>query len=293
MVNDSKDTIDLLRLSFQALEHPELFYNTSRELKKAAYCSILGFLLTIAAIEISSGDTSILLVATIVSIMALELLSLVFLLSGFLKIMFAERDRKQNGVIFANSVLEHQSDEVITNFSMYNIKVIRTHSPGSIWPYVILTIMGVSLFILQTLVDMSGEVPIGNMASLFEVIGESPLSLVIFIAILILGTGIFELVFRIFSDIGVKRWQSKSKTQILIDAEKLVSIYSKGITTTYEEGAKLLEDAEIGDPEAVDQTQIMAEGMKREITRFKKIRFAYCLAIIFLSIIDIIFILLP
>jgi len=131
------------------------------------------------------------------------------------------------------------------------------------------------------------------MVSLFGVMDESPFSLVTFIAIIILGTGIFELGFRILSDIGVKRWQSKSKTQILIDAENLISTYSKGITTTYEEGAKLLEDAEIGDPEAVEQTQIMADGMEREINRFKKIRLAYCLAIILLSIIDIIFILLP
>ncbi len=293
MANDSKNPMDLLRLSFQAIEHPELFYNTSRELKKAAYCSALGFLVTIAAIEISSGNASLLLVVTIVSIMILELLSLVFLASGFLKIMMVERDRKQNGVIFANSVLEQQSDEAIANFRKYNIRVIRTHSPGSYWPYVILTIMGVSLFILQIVVDMSGAVSIGNMVSLFGVMDESPFSLVTFIAIIILGTGIFELGFRILSDIGVKRWQSKSKTQILIDAENLISTYSKGITTTYEEGAKLLEDAEIGDPEAVEQTQIMADGMEREINRFKKIRLAYCLAIILLSIIDIIFILLP
>ena len=293
MVNDSKDTLDLLRLSFQALEHPELFYNTSRELKKAGYCSALGFLLTIAAIQLSLGNASLLLVAIVVAIAILELLSLVFLVSGFLKIMVAERDRRQNGVILANSVLEQQSDEAITNFRSYNIKVIRTHSPGSYWPYVLVTIMGLSLFILQMFVDMHEEVLVGNMGILFEVMSDSPCSLITFLAIIIFGTGIFELGFRFFSDIGIKRWQSKSKTQLLIDAEKLVSTYSKGITTTYEEGAKLLEDAEIGDPEAVEQTQLMTDAMNKEIARFKKIRRLYILAIILLSLVDVVFILLP
>ena len=293
MVNESKDTMDLLHNSFQALEHPELVYRPSQEFQKAAYTSALGFLLSLVAIQFSAGSPSLLFVAILGFTIIIELFSLVFLVSGFLKSMMVEHERRLNGVIFANSVLAQQSDEAITNFRMFNIKVKRTHNPGPSLAYALLTIMGLFLFVIQLFVVSSGTVLTDNMEMLFGLTSGSPFSVVTFLALIITGTGVLGLGFRYFSDNGVKRWQSKSKAQILIDAEKLVSTYSKGITTTYEEAVKLLKDAENGYPDAIEQTHLMAEGMNKEIARFKKIRTFYILAIIFLSLIDVIIFLLP
>jgi len=95
------------------------------------------------------------------------------------------------------------------------------------------------------------------------------------------------------SSIGIKRWNSKTNIQMQAEAEKLVSTYSRGVEMTYEEGVKLVKDAENGDPAAVEQTRIMTEGMNKELARFKKVRFVYILAITIVSIIDVVIYLLP
>lgn len=293
MVEEFKDTMDLLNISFQAIEHPELVYKTSRVIQKAAFFSILGFLLTVAAIQISSGFEYFQFAVLAISALVIALVSLIYLMRGFFFFMGVETDRRQNGVLFANSVLAQQSDKAIANYQTYNTRVLRTHNPGPYPLYIILIIIAISLIATQMFIYSSGELLTPEMMMLFELISGFPLSMVTLVAIIILGTGVFGLGFLLFSNVGVKRWNSKSNIQMQAEAEKLVSTYSKGVEMTYEEGAMLLKDAENGNPAAVKQTLIMAEGMNREIARFKKVRIVYILAIITLSLIDILVFLLP
>jgi hypothetical protein len=285
---------ELLDISFQAIVHPELVYKTSREIQKAAYSAILTFLLIVVTIQTCQGlDAFQFLLLGGPTSLAL-LLSLFFLLRGVTSFVGAELNRKENSVLFANSVLAQESDKSFTNYQMYNIRVLRTHHSGPYPIYIVLILMAVNLFIAQIVIDSSGEPLTGNMLLLFGlIISGYPFSTVTFIALIIFGIGVLGLGFRLFSDASIARWNSKSETQIQAEAEKLVATHSKGVQMTYEEGAKILKDAENGSPAAVEQTRIMTEGMNREITRFRKVRIVYILAIIIVSIIDIVIFLLP
>jgi hypothetical protein len=285
---------ELLDISFQAIVHPELVYKTSREIQKAAYSAVLTFLLIVVTIQTCQGlDAFQFLLLGGPTSLAL-LLSLFFLLRGVTSFVGAELNRKENSVLFANSVLAQESDKSFTNYQMYNIRVLRTHHSGPYPIYIVLILMAVNLFIAQIVIDSSGEPLTGNMLLLFGlIISGYPFSTVTFIALIIFGIGVLGLGFRLFSDASIARWNSKSETQIQAEAEKLVATHSKGVQMTYEEGAKILKDAENGSPAAVEQTRIMTEGMNREITRFRKVRIVYILAIIIVSIIDIVIFLLP
>jgi len=278
---------------FQAIEHPELVYNTSREIQKAAYFSVLGFLLTVAAIQISSVFEYYQFVVLAGSAVVIALISLIFLARGFFSLMGAESNRRQNGVLFANSVLTQQSDKAIANYRMYNIRVLRNHNSGPYPLSIVLIIMAISLIATQMLIYSSGDLFTPEMSMLFESTSGHPLSIVTLVAVIILGTGVFGLGLLLSSSIGIKRWNSKTNIQMQAEAEKLVSTYSRGVEMTYEEGVKLVKDAENGDPAAVEQTRIMTEGMNRELARFKKVRFVYILAITIVSIIDVVIYLLP
>jgi len=282
-----------LNILFQAIEHPELVYKTSQEIQKAAYFSVLGFLLTVAAIQISSVFEYYQFVVLAGSAVVIALISLIFLARGFFSLMGAESNRRQNGVLFANSVLTQQSDKAIANYRMYNIRVLRNHNSGPYPLSIVLIIMAISLIATQMLIYSSGALFTPEMSMLFESTSGHPLSIVTLVAVIILGTGVFGLGLLLSSSIGIKRWNSKTNIQMQAEAEKLVSTYSRGVEMTYEEGVKLVKDAENGDPAAVEQTRIMTEGMNRELARFKKVRFVYILAITIVSIIDVVIYLLP
>jgi hypothetical protein len=286
-----------LNTSFLAIEHPELVYKTSREMQKAAYSSALLFLFIAATIQNSTRFDHFQFSLFLGCSVSLTLLSsIIFLVRGYLFFMNAEFDRRANGILFANSVLALQSDEAYSNYRMHNIRIFRTHNSGPYLPYIVLIVMAVSLFAVQIIFDSSGEPLTDNTQLLFGPIISGYLSIVILVAMIILGTGIFGMAFRLFSDAGVNRWNSKSTTQMNGDAEKLVSKYSrrgKKVKMTYEEAAKLLRDSENGDPEAVQHTRIMTEGIDREIARFRKLKIIYTLAIILVSIIDLLVSLLP
>jgi len=260
----------------------------------AAYSSALSFLLMVAAIQISieSEDSIVLLLSG--SGMFGVMFALIFLLRGISFFASAEWNRKENSVLFANSILETHSDEAFTNYRNYNIRVLRTHNSGYYLGYIVLSLMAVSLFVVQIIVNFNGTPLTNNMQLIFGLIIDGyPFTMVLLVALLNLGIGVIGIGFRIFSNVNIARYNSKSKTEILNEVEKLISKYSKDVKTTYEEGINLLKDAENSDPAAVKQTMIMAEGMNKEIARFRMVKFVFIIVIIIVTIIDFVILLLP
>ncbi|MGY5879358.1 MAG: hypothetical protein RTV31_03860 [Candidatus Thorarchaeota archaeon] len=294
MVGKFEDTKDLLDISFQAIEHPELVYKTSRDIEIAAFSSVLTFLFVVVAIQTIQGLDVFQLLLLFGPSMLTLFLSVLFFARSLISFMNAEFNRRQNTVLFANSILTKESDTSYTNYQMYNIRVLRTHTSGPYPLYVGLIIIAISLFITQIVIDSGGETISGNMVYLFGlIISGTSFTLVTFVALLNIIIGILGLGFRIFSDVNIARWNSKSETQIRDEAEKCVAAYSRGVQITYEEAAKIFKDAENGSPEAIEQKDLMAEGMNREIGRFRKVRFVFILCIVIVTIIDIIVALLP
>jgi hypothetical protein len=72
-----------------------------------------------------------------------------------------------------------------------------------------------------------------------------------------------------------------------------VSTATRTVQMTYEEAIKIFEDAENGNSTAIEQKEAMTEGMNREISHLRKMRLVYVLAIIIVSIIDLVIFLLP
>lgn len=221
-------------------------------------------------------------------------LSVLFFARSLISFMNAEFNRRQNTVLFANSILTKESDTSYTNYQMYNIRVLRTHTSGPYLLYVGFIIIAISLFITQIVIDSGGETISGNMVYLFGlIISGTSFTLVTFVALLNIIIGILGLGFRIFSDVNIARWKSKSETLIQDEAEKYVATYSRGVQMTYEEAANIFKDAENGDSAAIDQKDLMTEGMNRELAGFRKVRFVFILSIVIVTIIDIIVALLP
>jgi len=285
---------ELLDISFQAIEHPELVYKTSRDIEIAAFSSVLTFLFIVVAIQTIQGLDIFQLLLLFGPTMLTLFLSVLFFARGLIFFMNAELDRRPNSVLFANSILAKESNTSYTNYQMYNIRVLRTHTSGPYPLYVGLIIIAISLFITQIVIDSGGETISGNMVYLFGlIISGTSFTLVTFVALLNFITGILGLGFRIFSDVNIARWKSKSETLIQDEAEKYVATYSRGVQMTYEEAAKIFKDAENGNPAAVEQKDLMAEGMNRELAGFRKVRFVFILSIAIVTIIDIIIALLP
>lgn len=285
---------ELLDISFQAIAHPELVYKTSRDIEIAAFSSVLTFLFVVVAIQTIQGLDVFQFLLLFGPSMLTLFLSVLFFTRGLISFMNAEFNRRQNTVLFANSILTKESDTSYKNYQMYNIRVLRTHTSGPYSLYVGLIIIAVSLFITQIVIDSGGEAISGNMVYLFGLtISGFPFTLVTFIALLNFIIGILGLGFGIFSDVNIARWKSKSETLIQDEAEKYVATYSRGVQMTYEEAVKIFKDAENGNPAAVEQKDLMAEGMNRELAGFRKVRFVFILSIVIVTIIDIIVALLP
>ena len=286
--------MESLNISIKAIEQPELIYKTSREIQIAAYSSVLSFLLIAAAIQISVGSEDSMVLLLIGLSAFVEMIALIFLLRGISFFTGAEWNRKENSILFANSILETHSDEAFTNYRNYNIRVIRTHNSGYYLGYIILSLMAVSLFVVQIIMNFNGTPLTNSMQLIFGLIVDGyPVSMVSLGAMIILATGVIGIGFRIFSNVNIARYNSKSKTEILNEVEKLISKYSKDVKTTYEEGINLLKDAENGDPAAIEQRDLMEEGMNREIARFRIVKFVFILLITIVTIIDFIILLLP
>ncbi len=293
MVHILKDD-ELLDISFQAIEHPELVYKTSRDIEIAAFSSVLTFLLIVVTIQTIQGLDAFQFILLIGPTLLTLLLSLIFFARSLISFMNAEFNRRQNSVLFANSILAKESDTSFTNYQMYNIRVLRTHTSGPYPLYVGLMTMAVLLFITQIVIDSGGETHSGNMLLLFGlIVSGTPFTTVTFIALVIFGIGILGLGFKIFSDANIARWNSKSETQIQDEAEKYVATYNRGVQMTYEEAAKIFKDAENGNPAAVEQKDLMTEGMNRELAGFRKVRFVFILIIMIVTIIDLLIFLLP
>jgi hypothetical protein len=285
---------ELLDISFQSLEYPELVYKTSRYSEIAAFSSVLTFLFVVITIQTNQGLDAFQFILVIGPTLLALCISLLFFARTLISFITAEFNRRENSVLFANSILAKETDSASTNYQRYNIRVLHTHISGPYPLYIALIAMAVSLFIVQIIIDSSGEILSGNMLFVFGlIISGTPFTMVTFTALVILGIGILGLGLRIFSDVNIKRWKSKSETQIHAEAEKLVSTATRTVQMTYEEAIKIFEDAENGNSTAIEQKEAMTEGMNREISHLRKMRLVYILAIIIVSIIDVVIFLLP
>lgn len=284
---------ELLDISFQAIEHPESVFKTSRDIEIAAFSSVLTFLLVGISIQTAQGLDAFQFILLIGSALLTLFLSLIFFVRSIISFMNAEFNRRQNSVLFANSILAKESDNSTTNYQVYNIRVLHTHTSGLYPLYVSLIIMAATLFIAQIIIDSSGETLSGNMVLLFGlIISGTPFTTVTFTSLVIFGIGILGLGFRIFSDANIASWNSKSETQLQDEAAKYKATYSRGVQMTYEEAAKIFKDAENGNPTAVEQKDLMTKGLKKELAGFRKVRYFFILSILIVTIIDIIVVLL-
>lgn len=285
---------ELLDISFRAIEYPELVYKTAQDLEKAAYSSVLVFFLIVAAIQTSQRLDAFQFILLIGPIWFVLFITLIYFARSLTFFMTAEFNRRQNSVLFANSILAKESDTSFANYQKYNIRVLRTHTSGPYILYAGLIILAISLYAIEIIITSSGESLSGNAMLLFgSIVSGIPLTSVTFVALVIFGTGILGLGFRIYSDMSISRWNAKSETQIHDEAERHVAAYSRGVQMTYEQAVKLSDDAKNGYSAAIEQKDMMTEGMNRELTRLRNLKLIFILAIIIVSIVDFVILSLP
>ena len=285
---------ELLDIAFQSLKHPELVYKTAHDLEKAAYSSILAFFLVVVAIQTCQRLDSFQFILLIGPTWFVLFISLIYFARSLTYFMTAEFNRRQNSVLFANSILAKESDNSVANYQMYNIRVLHTHTSGPYLMYASLIILAISLFIIDFITNSSGEPLSGNLMLLFGPIASGiSITAVTFVALVLLSIGSLGLGLRIYSDLSISRWNDKSETQIKEEAEKHVAAYGKGVQISFEEAVKTFDDAENGYPAAIAQKNLMVQGMNKELVRLRNLRLIFILAIIIVSIVDFIVLSLP
>jgi hypothetical protein len=243
----------------------------------------------IAAIQLSivGYDYWQILSITVISVV-FEMIAFLSLIRGVLIFLSAESDRRQNGLLFSNSILNSQTDESFKRYRKYNIRVLQTHESGPSLPYIFITGMAISLFVLQFVLAPYVDFNLEEIQLLFGQISPILPSTITLLGALMLGNGIIGISFNLFSKFMVEKWTEMPKEGILTEAQKLKSTKYMKSDMTYEDIIALLTDAELGDPHAIETTMTAAKQIDRDIEKFKRTRWLFVLVIAIISIIDFI-----
>jgi len=213
---------------------------------------------------------------------------LIDLCRAFFFIMSAESDRRMGNVVLANSLMTEGSNQTLTDFRTYNIRVLETSSTKSVEPSFLAIIVSLIVSTSELWFGLSPEL-IRYGISLLEpvaVIGPISITLILFWTEVILFTGVVGLVLFWYSRKGVSRWSKWTDNELYLEAERVTSKHPIEVQKTFQEAMSLLLAARTGDPKAQEEMASAARKSKEKSAQAMKAIQILRITIILVMIID-------
>ncbi|MHA2378200.1 MAG: hypothetical protein ACXADO_01640 [Candidatus Thorarchaeota archaeon] len=280
---------DLVQSILDAILEPHLVYRTGFSVRRATHSSIIAGLLMIAAVQTFVIDTGLAAFFVLLALAFVFMFAcLIDLCRAFFFIMSAESDRRMGNVVLANSLMTEGSNQTLTDFRTYNIRVLETSSTKSVEPSFLAIIVSLIVSTSELWFGLSPEL-IRYGISLLEpvaVIGPISITLILFWTEVILFTGVVGLVLFWYSRKGVSRWSKWTDNELYLEAERVTSKHPIEVQKTFQEAMSLLLAARTGDPKAQEEMASAARKSKEKSAQAMKAIQILRITIILVMIID-------